>query len=102
MPAPNTARCWLQSGLPGPGSTGFFTADRWGYTLGAGIEYAFNANWSAKLEYIHYGFDTEVAPAGTLASAPPTATTLRVDTVKLGVNYRFLKFGLGAGLIWNY
>jgi outer membrane immunogenic protein len=78
----------IANGLPDPGSAGVYTADRWGYTLGAGVEYGLTQNWSVKLEYLHYGFDTEVAPTGTI-SVTPTATTLRVDTVKLGVNYRF-------------
>ena len=26
-------------GLPGPGTTGVYTADRWGYAVGAGLEY---------------------------------------------------------------
>jgi opacity protein-like surface antigen len=30
------------------------STDRWGYAVGAGIEYGFTPNWSAKLEYMHY------------------------------------------------
>ena len=64
-----------------------------GYTVGAGLEYMFAPNWSAKAEYQYYNFgDTTfvAAPAG-LAGA-----TFHNDehTVKLGVNYRF---GWGGG-----
>ena len=49
-------------GMPGPGMTGVYTADRWGYAVGAGLEYGFAPNWSAKLEYMHYGFDDITSP----------------------------------------
>jgi outer membrane immunogenic protein len=74
-------------GVPAPGMTGVYSADRWGYAVGAGIEYGFTPNWSAKIEYMHYGFDSITSPAGTLGD--PIALSLRVDTVKVGVNYRW-------------
>jgi outer membrane immunogenic protein len=61
--------------------------DHTGYTLGGGIEYAFAGPWSAKLEYIHYGLGDE-----TYAGV---SRDLDVDTVKLGLNYRF-----GSGRWW--
>ena len=75
-------------GLPALGATGSYTTDRWGFAAGAGIEYGFTPNWSAKLEYMHYGFGTVTAPVGTLDPSP-VATRLRVDTVKVGINYRW-------------
>lgn len=77
------------AGLPAAGATGVFNTDRWGYAAGAGIEYGFAANWSAKLEYMHYGFDSMTSPAGTLGPFSPVAISLRVDTVKVGINYRW-------------
>src|SRR6266446_51343 len=53
-----------------------------GWTAGAGIEYAFMPNWSAKVEYLHYGFGSESfvdVPTGDFG----------VDTIKAGINYRF-------------
>ena len=35
------------------------SADRWGWTAGVGLEWAFATNWSAFAEYDHYGFDTK-------------------------------------------
>src|SRR5665213_203315 len=50
-------------GLPpatGAGTaTGVFSDDRWGYEAGAGVEWGFAPNWSAKVEYMHYGFGTD-------------------------------------------
>jgi outer membrane immunogenic protein len=64
--------------------------DRWGWTLGAGIEYGFAANWSAKLEYNFIDFGTKrlnfVSPTG-LAFAFDHSQ--RVHLAKFGINYRF-------------
>jgi outer membrane immunogenic protein len=67
-----------------------FTTDgshRDGYTVGAGLEYMFAPNWSAKAEYQYYNFGS------TGFAAPPVlvGTRFREDehTVKVGVNYRF-------------
>ena len=58
-----------------------------GYTVGAGLEYMFAQNWSAKVEYQYYDFGT------TTFAAPPLSTfgSARYDdhTVKAGLNYRF-------------
>jgi outer membrane immunogenic protein len=43
-----------------------------GYALGAGIEWAFAPNWSAKVEYMYHDIDA-----------------FEASTVKFGVNYRF-------------
>jgi outer membrane immunogenic protein len=61
---------------------------RSGYTVGAGLEYMFMPNWSAKVEYQFYGFDrtTFLVPAVLLASGGFHEDE---HTIKLGVNYRF-------------
>jgi outer membrane immunogenic protein len=38
---------------------------------------------------MHYGFDSATAPPGTLSVGTPIALSLRIDTVKAGINYRF-------------
>jgi outer membrane immunogenic protein len=91
----NTRYSALGGGVPAAGLTGFFNTDRWGYAAGAGIEWGFAPNWSAKLEYMHYGFDTVTAPVGTLGGGPANLR-LDIDTVKVGLNYRF---GFGGGPI---
>ncbi len=59
-----------------------------GYTVGAGLEYMFAPNWSAKAEYQYYNFGTTTFTSGP---APIVGTHFRDDehTVKVGVNYRF-------------
>ena len=59
-----------------------------GYTLGAGLEYLFAPNWSAKAEYQYYNFGKT-----NFTSGPADITGVRgredEHTVKLGVSYRF-------------
>lgn len=83
---------------------------RTGLMLGAGIEYGFLPNWSAKLEYNYMDFDQDtlgfiVNPPNTencirtLAANGPCETrrgrsvdidvTQRIHLIKFGVNYRF-------------
>lgn len=59
-----------------------------GYTVGAGLEYLFAPNWSAKAEYQYYNFGNTAFTAGP---ADVVGARSREDdhTVKLGVNYRF-------------
>jgi outer membrane immunogenic protein len=59
-----------------------------GYTVGAGLEYMFAPNWSAKAEYQYYNFGTTSFTGGP---APVIGSRFRDDdhTVKVGVNYRF-------------
>jgi len=59
-----------------------------GYTVGAGIEYMFAPNWSAKAEYQYYNFGDArfTAPA---ALVPTGSFTTSDHTVKAGLNYRF-------------
>ena len=67
--------------------------DRSGYTVGAGAEYMFAPNWSAKLEYDYADFGTShmqlLTPAGAIDTAGGTDVRLTVNTVKAGVNYHF-------------
>ena len=59
-----------------------------GYTVGAGLEYMFAPNWSAKAEYQYYNFGKTNFTSGP---ADLVGTSFRNDehTVKVGVNYRF-------------
>src|SRR6185437_6723332 len=64
------ARTNFNEGPPIAGILGSFTTNRWGYTAGAGIEWGFAPNWSAKLEYLHYGFDSVTAAPPILSLNP--------------------------------
>jgi outer membrane immunogenic protein len=64
-----------------------------GYVLGGGLEYAFDRNWSAKIEYQYLNLGSEtisgaVVPAdGVTVSASPIKD--QINTVRAGVNYHF-------------
>lgn len=64
-----------------------------GWTVGAGLEYMFAQNWSAKVEYQYYDFGRSnfVTP---VALAPFGDFRTDLHTVKVGLNYRF---NLGGG-----
>ena len=73
------------------GSPVAFTTDgnhKDGWTVGAGLEYMFAPNWSAKAEYQYYNFGST-----TFTSGPADVVGVRgredEHTVKVGVNYRF-------------
>ena len=69
-----------------------FTArtDRFGWTIGVGAEWAFANNWSAKFEYNHYDFGSRsVNLTDPFGAFVPTDVKQRIDTVKVGINYRF-------------
>jgi len=67
-----------------------------GWTVGAGLEYMFAPNWSAKVEYDYYDFGSKttalVTPAGITGDT--ISSKLTVNTVKAGINYHF---NLGGG-----
>jgi outer membrane immunogenic protein len=64
-----------------------------GWLVGAGIEWAFALNWSAKVEYNHIGFDsrTFTFPVGSLFLVGDTLVerNREIQTVKVGINYLF-------------
>ena len=76
-------------------SFGANNTTRAGYVVGAGGEYAFNPNWSVKLEYqyIDLGKGTINTPefVGGVQSAFAVNNTTRYDyhTVRVGLNYKW-------------
>ncbi|MCK1736321.1 porin family protein [Bradyrhizobium sp. 138] len=67
------------------------STDRIGWTAGVGFEWAFAPNWSALVEYDHYGFDSK--RVGFFNPSGPTTAFIDIrqdiDIVKVGINYRF-------------
>lgn len=59
----------------------------WGWTVGAGVEYAFTNNITAKLEYLYIDLD------GKTYTIPSTLGSIQTDNdmsvLKVGVNYKF-------------
>jgi outer membrane immunogenic protein len=84
------------AGAPQPFATSGNRKD--GYTVGAGLEYMFAPNWSAKAEYQYYNFGNTTITAGP---ADAVGARFRDDehTVKVGLNYRF---GWGGPVVAKY
>ena len=84
------------AGVPQPFTTSGNRKD--GYTVGAGLEYMFTPNWSAKAEYQYYDFGKTTITAGP---ADVVGAGFRNDdhTVKVGLNYRF---GWGGPVVAKY
>lgn len=65
-----------------------------GWTAGAGVEWAFAPDWSARLEYDYYDFGnpavtmSHVDPAGVTSFTGPMRYRQTTQMVKLGVNFR--------------
>jgi opacity protein-like surface antigen len=67
------------------------------FVVGAGVEYAFAPNWSAKLEYNYVDLGSDKAVLEGNINVPPMAgpyylsSTIEqtMQIAKIGVNYRF-------------
>lgn len=71
-------------------NAGFGSAskNKLGWTVGAGLEYAFLGNWSAKIEYLYA--DLGSFDCGTACSATvPDNVSFKTNIVRAGLNYKF-------------
>lgn len=60
------------------------------WTLGGGLEWALDPNWSVKAEYMYVGLDKTLSDCGFLATSFCYDHNLRgISTAKVGLNYRF-------------
>jgi outer membrane immunogenic protein len=66
---------------------------RWGWMVGAGLEYSLLPNWSAKVEFDYLDFGTaRITLVSIPGATPPTRdfdVRQSISVVKLGLNYRF-------------
>lgn len=62
---------------------------RTGWTVGAGLEYALDDNWSAKIEYDYLGFGPQSMTFTTPIESVSSNASLNVQEVKAGLNFRF-------------
>jgi opacity protein-like surface antigen len=64
---------------------------RGGWTVGGGIEYALTDHWTTSIEFDHVDIAGTVVPFPTVAviNAQSIAVKQWIDTLKVGVNYRF-------------
>lgn len=61
------------------------SATQTGWTLGAGAEFAFDRNWSARAEYLYVDLGSATLPT----VLGPIATGLDANILRAGVNFRF-------------
>ena len=64
---------------------------RWGWMVGAGVEYAFTPNWSVKAEYNYLGLGKKSPEFCNSASVCSSTASIEqnIHVVKAGVNFRF-------------
>lgn len=77
----------VAAGVPGTFTSSGNSSSGW--TLGAGLEYMFAPNWSAKLEYQYYDFGNDTLVANVAPFITGVSVDNNIHSVKLGVNYRF-------------
>ena len=69
------------------------SATKLGWTIGGGLEWAMNRNWSVKAEYLYLNFNS-INALGVVnnvgyASAISTSTDLTAQIARAGINYKF-------------
>jgi outer membrane immunogenic protein len=76
-------------------------SDRWGWVVGAGVEYMFAPNWSVKAEYNYIDFGNKgVTLVGTGGVTTLEGFRQNVQVAKAGINYRFTSWP-GPGVAWR-
>jgi outer membrane immunogenic protein len=61
-----------------------------GWTVGGGIEWAYAANWTAKVEYGYFDFgNVDTAGISSFGDQERQSIHITAHTVKVGVNYRW-------------
>jgi outer membrane immunogenic protein len=63
------------------------TQNKLGWTLGAGVEYAFMGAWSIKAEYLYVDLGSMTCSPATCG--PSSTVKMPLNIGRLGVNYRF-------------
>jgi outer membrane immunogenic protein len=72
----------------------FASGTQTGWTAGAGVEFAFAPNWTAKIEYLFVDLGNFTCPAsscggGTLAVPLADTVKFNENIVRAGINYKF-------------
>ena len=88
---------WVGSNNPtininGVGTTFSTSNSNWGWTVGAGVEYAFWGTWSARLEYDYVGLTNQTFTVPTTSAVLPndqfTGNSRNVQLITAGINYK--------------
>jgi outer membrane immunogenic protein len=68
----------------------FNYSTRVGWVAGAGLEYAFLGNWSAKVEYLYMDLGNFSCDEGCTGGVKPgTSISFKESMVRVGLNYKF-------------
>ncbi|UCI10775.1 outer membrane protein [Mesorhizobium sp. B1-1-8] len=62
-----------------------YSDTRWGWTAGAGVEWAMNQKLSLKTEYLH----VDLGKPNFDSLGNPSTDAIKFDTVRVGLNYHF-------------
>jgi outer membrane immunogenic protein len=73
----------------GFGATESFDNTEWGWTLGAGVEYAITNNLTARVEYRYTRFDSFNHTSAVIAPGAVASQEPDFHTVRVGVSYKF-------------
>ena len=72
---------------------GISSSNKWGFTGGVGIDWAFAGNWSARFEYDFVGlnqiFTVPTSAGGLPAGDQFIGNTRNIQLVNAGLNYKF-------------
>jgi len=71
-----------------PGGVCSVNGDKWGWTIGAGLEYMLWSNWSAKVEYQYLDFRSDRVGFGGFPGIF-SDTDARVHTIKAALNWHW-------------
>ena len=69
----------------------FSSSTQIGWTAGAGVEFAFTPNWTAKVEYLYVDLGNQSVPrrvAAFPAAAPGLRGIVTENVVRAGINYK--------------
>ena len=72
----------------GAGALPFSSSTQTGWTAGAGVEYAFAPNWTAKVEYLFVDLANASCGFGNCGSAT-TTVSLNENVIRGGINFKF-------------
>ncbi len=75
------------AGLQASSVLGSASATQFGWTAGAGFEYAFTPNWSAKFEYLYA--DLGSFDCNTCSASGSDSVDFKANMLRGGINYRF-------------
>jgi outer membrane immunogenic protein len=76
-------------GAPAGTSSAAFDETRWGWTVGAGAEYALMSNWTARFEYRYTNLSAYKNAIAVLGSSAMSEQDPDFHTIRIGASYRF-------------